>query len=121
MGPAYLIFGTRSSEEGFFHDEVKTFKEIGVLTSAFLCYSREPGKKKEYTTDKLRDEVVKATIGPVIAQPNSHVFICGSANMAEESKSALKDISSEYCIDKMVEEGRLHCDVFGAVNTSNKQ
>ena len=121
MGPAYLIFGTRTSEERFFSEEVKEFEEKGVLTSAFLCYSREPGKKKEYTTDKLRDEVVTSAIGPVLAQANAHVFICGSANMAEECKAALKGISSASCIDSMVEEGRLHCDVFGAVNNSKKK
>ncbi len=121
LGPAYLIFGTRSSEERFFCDEVKAFEEMGVLTSAFLCYSREPGKKREYTTDKLRDEVVQAIIAPILAQSNSHVFICGSASMAEECKSALKIISSVTCIDNMVDEGRLHCDVFGLVTNSNRK
>ncbi len=43
-----MIFGSRNSSEGLFHEEIKEFQEQGVLTRAFMCYSREKGAKKEY-------------------------------------------------------------------------
>lgn len=116
LGPAYLIFGSRSSKEKLFHDEIWEFQTQGVLTKVFMCYSREMGERKEYTTDKIRSKEVSKVLGPVLAEPNTHIFICGSANMAEDCKNALRDISSGCCFDTLTEEGRLHCDVFGALN-----
>ena len=46
LGPSFLIFGSRSSSEGLFHDEIKEFQEQGVLTKAFMCYSREKKQRK---------------------------------------------------------------------------
>lgn len=116
LGPAYLIFGARSSREGFFHDEIKAFREEGVLSGVFYCYSREPGTKKEYTIDKIRSSPeVKTTLGVFLPHANTHIFICGSATMAEECKCAIQEICSKDCFDVMKEDGRIHCDVFGAV------
>jgi len=57
LGPAYIIFGSRSSKEGLFTDEIKMFHQLGALTEVHHCYSREPGKKKMYATTKLRSAV----------------------------------------------------------------
>lgn len=73
----YRIFGSRSSAEKLFHDEINEFQTQGALTKVYMCYSREKGEKKEYTTDKIRCKRVSKVIGPVLAQPNSHIFICG--------------------------------------------
>ena len=119
MGPAYLIFGSRNSLEGLFHDEIEEFQKHGVLTKVYMCYSREMGEKKEYTTDKIRAERVSNTLSPILAEPNTHIFICGSANMAEDCKNALRDISpQESDFDAITQEGRIHCDVFGALTSS---
>ena len=59
LGPAYLIFGQRCSSEGLFEAEINEFKKTGVLSKVFMCYSREMGEKKEYTTDKLRSKRVR--------------------------------------------------------------
>lgn len=115
LGPSFLIFGSRSSSEGLFHDEIVEFQEQGALTEAFMCYSREVGVKKEYTQDKLRSIEVIDRLGPFLAEPNTHIFICGSANMAESCKVSLCEISSQDLFDSIVESGRLHCDVFGAL------
>lgn len=115
LGAAFLVFGSRNSEEGLFHDEIKELQKKGVLTKVFLCYSREQGRKKEYTTDVLKRDRLKALLAPVLAKPNSHVFMCGSANMAQKSKEALMNIS-HASVEKIIEEGRLHTDVFGAVS-----
>ena len=119
LGPAYLVFGSRSSNEGmFFLNEIKEFQEKGALTQAFLCYSREPGQKKEYITDKLRSKECKDLLGSVLGEAKTHIFICGSASMADESKHALKEISSPSCFDAIEKEQRLHYDVFGALPPS---
>ena len=57
LGPAYIIFGSRSSKEGLFTDEIDMFHQLGALTEVHHCYSREPGKKKMYATTKLRSVV----------------------------------------------------------------
>lgn len=116
LGPAYLIFGSRSSKEGLFHDEIREFHEEGTLSGVFFSYSRELGTKKEYTTDRLRSAEVKAILGPFLSQSNSHIFICGSANMAEGCKTALQEILPQDCFDSITKDGRIHCDVFGAVS-----
>ena len=62
MGSAYLVFGTRSKKEGLFDDEIESFISDGVLTDAFRCYSREPGKKKQYTADIMKTKEVEDVI-----------------------------------------------------------
>jgi len=120
LGPAYLIFGSRRVDEGvFFQSEIEGFeRKDGILAKAFFCYSREPGKEKEYTSDVLKSGKCKDLLRPIAEKPETHVFICGSANMAEDCKQAMRDISSPSCIDKMEKENRLHCDVFGAILSS---
>jgi sulfite reductase alpha subunit-like flavoprotein len=115
IGQAFLIFGSRSTAEGLFHDEIRAFQEQCVLAEVFMCYSREVGQRKEYTTDKLRSNRVVGILRPILANPDTHVFICGSANMAEECKDALREISQD-CFDALTNDGRLHCDVFGALS-----
>ena len=85
LGPAYLVFGSRSTKEGLFQDEISEYINQRVLTKGYMCYSQEPGQKKEYTSAKLRSARVKAILSPIMmTRPNLHVFICGSANMAGE-------------------------------------
>ena len=82
LGPCFFIFGSRNSEEGLLHDELKAFQEEGVITKTWMCYSRERGKPKEYTADKLGSDRLKKLLAPILGKPNTHIFICGSANMA---------------------------------------
>jgi len=117
LGPAYLIFGSRSSSEGLFHDEIMDLQNQSVITKVYFCYSREKGVKKEYTMDKLKSKSVGQILSPILAEPKTHIFICGSANMAEGCKDALRDLSSQDCFDAITEDGRLHCDVFGALSS----
>lgn len=119
LGPAYLIFGSRCIEEGLFHEEINLLVKKKVLGKVYMCYSREPGQEKEYTSDKLRGDRVGALLGPVLRNSTTHVFICGSANMAEESKASLAFISSNETMEIIKAEGRMHEDVFGAVTSSS--
>ena len=119
MGPAYLIFGTRCVSEVLFQEEIQLLVKNKILGKVYMCYSREPGHKKEYTSDKLRDDRVSKVLGPVLRKPATHVFICGSANMAEDSKASLACISSKETLEVMKAEGRMHEDVFGAVVSSS--
>ena len=121
LGRSFLIFGSRCSSEALFHDEIEDFQKQGVLTKVFMCYSREIGEAKEYTTDKLRSKRISIILGPILMQPNTHVFVCGSANMAEDCKNALRDVTSQDTLDAINKEGRLHCDVFGTLSSPKKQ
>ena len=94
LGPCFLIFGSRNSQERLLHDEMKRFQEEGVITKTWMCYSREPGQPKEYTADKLGSDRIKTLLAPVLAKSNTHIYICGSANMA--GKRALLCLESLY-------------------------
>ena len=115
LGSSILIFGSRSSSEGLFHDEIIGFQEEGVLTDVFMCYSREKGAKKEYTHTKIRSIELRGKLGPILAEPNAHIFICGSANMAEDCKISLREVSAQGSFDSIIQSGRLHTDIFGAL------
>jgi len=115
LGPAYLIFGSRSSSEGLFHDEIMDLQNQSIITKVYFCYSREKGMKREYTMDKLKSKSVGQILSPILEDPNTHIFICGSANMAEGCKDALLELSTQDCFDAITKDGRLHCDVFGAL------
>ena len=115
MGNAYLLFGSRSSKEGLFEDDINSFIQDGTLTGVYKCYSREPGKKKQYTTDVMQTESVRQVLLPTLNNNGCHIYICGSASLAEKSKSVLIDMTSPSHVKKIIEEGRLHCDVFGAL------
>ena len=76
LGPAYIFFGSRGSKERLFYQDIKEFQESGPLKNfVFSCYSRDPGKKKEYITDKLRTKEVKDVIEPILVEKNTHIFI----------------------------------------------
>ncbi|KAL7439883.1 hypothetical protein ACHAXM_006921 [Skeletonema potamos] len=115
MGAAYLVFGSRTSNEGLFEDEIEEFVEEGTLTDVYKCYSREPGTKKQYTTDIMQSEEVERVLAPIIESDDCHVYVCGSANMAEMCKCVMIEMTSKFHVNKLIEEGRLHCDVFGAL------
>jgi sulfite reductase alpha subunit-like flavoprotein len=119
LGAAYMFFGCRCSREGLFHDDLRELVNKRVLTKCYMCYSREPGQQRQHTTDKLQSAKMKAIIAPILKRGDSHVFICGSANLAEQSKSALAEMTSETYMDDFIARGRLHCDVFGAVTPTS--
>ena len=50
-----------------------------------------------------------------LADASTHIFICGSANMAEDCKTVLRETSPLDYAD-VVAEGRIHCEVFGALS-----
>ena len=115
MGKAFLVFGSRTKEEGLFNDEIENYITDGTLTDAFKCYSREPGHKKQYTTDVMKTEKVEKVLTPIIQSDDSHVYVCGSANMLEMSKVVMIEMTSKFHVSKLIDEGRLHSDVFGAI------
>jgi sulfite reductase alpha subunit-like flavoprotein len=119
LGPAYLIFGTRCAEEGLFRGEIEMLVQKKVLGKVYMCYSRQPGQKKEYTSDKIRNDRVREVLARVLKTPTTHIYICGSANMAEQSKESLAYISSKETMELIEAEGRLHQDVFGALTSSS--
>ncbi len=117
MGAAYLVFGSRSSNEGLFEKEMKAFVEDGTLTGLYTAYSREPGRKKQYATDVMKS--VKVFLLPTLKNDDCHIYICGSADLAEKCKVVMSEMTSELHVNKIIEEGRFHCDVFGALASDN--
>ena len=75
LGKSFLIFGSRSSEEGLFHDEISDYSNRGILDVVSHVYSREPGKRKQYVTGKLCSFETKEALQPILSEPKCHVSV----------------------------------------------
>ena len=86
-----------------------------VLPKAFMCYTHEKHAKKElYPNGKLYSTEGERRTG----YHSTHIVVmCGSANITEDCKISLCDISFQDLFDSIVEGGGLHCDVFGALSS----
>ena len=55
--PAYLFFGCRRKDVDFiYREDLETWERSQVLTKAHLALSREPGVKKTYVQDQMREQ-----------------------------------------------------------------
>ena len=78
----------------------------------FWALSREPGKTK-YVTDVLRELDKVNLIKPLLQQANSHVYVCGSAEMALSVKEAVGEVAGEDAVAALEATNRFHLDIFG--------
>ena len=63
----------------------------------------------------MKTEKVEKVLAPIIQSDDSHVYVCGSAHMLEMSKVVMIEMATKFHVNKLIDEGRLHSDVFGAL------
>ncbi|WP_425099029.1 benzoyl-CoA 2,3-epoxidase subunit BoxA [Tropicibacter sp. S64] len=112
-GGMTMFFGARS--EG----ALPYFGPLGKVPQALLdkhlVYSRGEGPK-EYVQDRMRAEEEK--VAELIADPQTHVYICGLRGMEEGVEKALTNIAESIGVqwralrDTMREEGRYHVETY---------
>ena len=113
-GKLMLFFGARTREElPYFGPLMNLPKDFIDINFAF---SRSPGQPRRYVQDALRERA--ADLAPLLAEPNTFVYVCGLKSMEEGVMLALRDISQhaghqwESLGGVLKKEGRLHLETY---------
>lgn len=99
LGKAVLFFGCRYSEKDFLYkDELQTFKESGILTDLFTCFSREQISDEfhlKYVQDNVK--LQKNMVLDLLFEKDGAVFICGDAkHMGRDVTNTFVELIEEY-------------------------
>ncbi len=99
VGKSFLFFGCRRPDNDYiYQDELDRLKSEGVLTDAFVAFSRKVPTKKEYVQDKILEQ--KELVWDLIKDSDPKkcvVYVCGSARgMAKDVRDTFEKIAEEY-------------------------
>jgi benzoyl-CoA 2,3-epoxidase subunit A len=113
-GKLMLFFGARTREElpyfGPLQNLPKDFIDIN------LAFSRTPGQPRKYVQDAMRERA--ADLAQMIADPDSHFYVCGLKSMEDGVVLALKEIATQAGLAwdnvgaALRREGRLHLETY---------
>jgi benzoyl-CoA 2,3-dioxygenase component A len=113
-GRAILFFGARTPGELPYFGPLQKVRDD--VLAKHLVFSRVPGAAKEYVQDRMRVEA--GALGPLIASPLTHIFICGLKGMEAGVDAALAEIASAHGLEWaslkpiMRGEGRYHVETY---------
>ncbi len=113
-GGMTLFFGARTPESLPFFGPLSKLPES--LLRKHLVFSRIPGLPKEYVQDRLMAE--QEAVAGLIADPRTHIYVCGLRGMEEGVEKALANIAESVGIawraqrEVMREEGRYHVETY---------
>ena len=109
-----LFFGARAP------NSLPYFGPLKKVSDDFLdkhfAFSRVDGEPKAYVQDRLRE--ASDTIGPMLHDDNTYVYICGLKAMEDGVEQAFEDIARSNgddwtsIRDKMREAGRYHVETY---------
>lgn len=86
------------------------------LLESHLVFSRIPGTNKEYVQDRMRTEA--QSMAALLADKNTHIFICGLKDMEAGVDEALADVCRKHALDwgelkpEMRASGRFHVETY---------
>jgi benzoyl-CoA 2,3-dioxygenase component A len=113
-GKLMLFFGARTKEE------LPYFGPLQSLPKDFMdthfAFSRTPGQPKTYVQDLMRERA--ADVAKLLADPDSHFYVCGLKSMEEGVVLALRDIAQgaglnwESISAALKRNGRLHLETY---------
>ena len=113
-GKLILFFGARTPQElpyfGPLQSLPKDFIDIN------LAFSRMPGTPKRYVQDVMRERA--ADLRLLLADANTHFYVCGLKSMEEGVLLALRDIARDGGLDwnvlgrQLKDEARLHFETY---------
>jgi benzoyl-CoA 2,3-dioxygenase component A len=109
-----LVFGARTPEE------LPYFGPLAKVPDTFLAkwfaFSRVVGEPKRYVQDRLRER--QDIVSALIADPQTHIYVCGLRAMEAGVEEALSNIAESTGLswaalrDAMREEGRYHIETY---------
>jgi len=113
-GKLLLFFGARTQQElpyfGPLQSLPKDFIDIN------LAFSRTAGRPKRYVQDLMRERA--ADLGALLADTNTHVYVCGLKAMEEGVVLALRDVAQQAGLSwetlgaALKREDRLHLETY---------
>jgi benzoyl-CoA 2,3-dioxygenase component A len=113
-GKLVMFFGARTPQELPYFGPLQKVPES--LLEKHLVFSRVPGARKEYVQDRMRAESER--VAALLADPGTHIFICGLKGMEAGVEQALADIAREHGQDwtalkpVMRAGGRYHVETY---------
>ena len=113
-GGMTMFFGARTPDSLPYFGPLK--KVPDALLRKYMVFSRIPGEAKEYVQDRMMTE--QEVVAELLADPNTHIYICGLRGMEEGVERSLNSIAEsmgEQWIairDAMREEGRYHVETY---------
>ncbi len=113
-GGMVMFFGARSP------DTLPYFGPLNKVPSSLLqkhlVFSRMPGQDKEYVQDRMRVE--EDIVAEMLADGNTHIYVCGLKEMEEGVERAFTNIAESIgqqwtnLRDVMREDGRYHVETY---------
>lgn len=113
-GHLLLFFGARRPEELPYFGPLQKVPE--ALLTRHFCYSRVAGQPRTYVQDKIRAEGER--VASLLADPNTHVYICGLRGMESGVDEAFADVcrlaGKDWAGTKVAlrEGGRYHVETY---------
>ncbi|MGD9862681.1 MAG: benzoyl-CoA 2,3-epoxidase subunit BoxA [Pseudodonghicola sp.] len=113
-GGMVMFFGARTPDSLPYFGPLNKMPE--AMLKKHLVFSRIPGAPKEYVQDRMMVE--EEAVAEMIADPNTHIYICGLRGMEEGVEKALTNIAESIgqpwsaLRDTMREEGRYHVETY---------
>ena len=113
-GKLLMFFGARTPEELPYFGPLQ--KVPAQLLDKHLVFSRLPGVAKEYVQDRIRKHAT--SVQSWIADPATHIFICGLKGMEAGVEEALADVCRQHGLDwavlksEMRARGRYHVETY---------
>ena len=113
-GKLMLFFGARTKEELPYFGPLQSLPKDFIDTS--FAFSRTPGQPKTYVQDAMRQR--SADVAKLLADANSHFYVCGLKAMEEGVVLALRDIATDAGLSwdevgaTLKREGRLHLETY---------
>lgn len=113
-GDMMLFFGARTPKALPYYAALGKMPES--VMKRHLVFSRAEDSPKEYVQDRMIGE--SAVIAEMIADPATHVYICGLRSMEQGVEQAFEQISASIGLpwratrDMMRSEGRFHVETY---------
>jgi len=113
-GHLLLFFGARRPEELPYFGPLQKVP-VSLLTRHF-CYSRVPGQPRIYVQDRIRSEGER--VAALLADPHTHVYICGLRGMESGVDEAFADVCRHASMDwaalkaSLRDSGRYHVETY---------
>ncbi len=113
-GDMVMFFGARTPDSLPYFGPLNKVPER--LLKKHLVFSRIPGVAKEYVQDRMMVE--QEAVAEMLADPKTHIYICGLKGMEQGVELAFRNIAEstglpwEATRDAMRDEGRYHVETY---------
>ncbi len=113
-GKLMLFFGARTQEELPYFGPLQNLPKDFIDTN--FAFSRTQGQPKKYVQDAMRERA--ADLAQLLADANSHFYVCGLKDMEEGVVLALRDIAVGAGLRwddvgaALKRDGRLHLETY---------